>query len=282
MSEEKDETIEEAQAVPTTSGDDPEAELEELPDGGTSIVGFILIPLLIVMIGVGIVFLSFTLAQDRRSVEDYAREIRSPNKAERWQAVLDLVSSKRGSESLIPILIEMLDTPPEEQEMVQWAPPDLLKNPEEKKINLRWYATAALGTIGGARAEEKLLELLEDKDGGVRLYAVHAFGRIRNPEYVPKILERLKNDEDRGVRTVAAYALGEIADPQAKPALLEAYEEDGETDVRWNAAIALARLGEPSVRPTLELMEQSRDVNPSVRSEARKAIRLLDRALVSQ
>lgn len=258
----------------------PDEELDH-PQGGTSVVGFILIPLVIVLIAVGIVWTFMMLAEDRRTVQDYAEQIRSDNKSERWQAVLDLVSSNRGSPDLVPILINMVEATPEEQELVQtgWDTTDLLKTPEERRINLRWYATAALGNIGGEQAEAKLVELLDDPDGGVRLYAVHGLARTGNTGYIPAIIHRLNTDEDAGVRAVAAYALGEVGDERGREPLLEAFRSDPATDVQWNAAIALARFGEQEARPMLDLMIQQGD--PQVRTQARKALTTLDQALVT-
>jgi len=265
--------------APDASEGAPEDSLmteEELAAGGPSIVGLFLVPLMIVMVAMALVTAVYLLAADRPTIEEYARQLRSPDKAERWQA-LNLIDTNRGSPELVPILVEMAEATEDEQSLVQtnWNVSDMIRTPEEREVNLRWYATAALGAIGGERAEQKLLDLLDDKDGGVRLYAVHSLGRIGKPEFIGPMTDRLLNDEDKGVRTVAAYALGEMGAQEAKAGLRQAHENDPETDVRWNAAIALARMGEDSVKPTLEEMRFS-DI-PSVRTEANRAIRLLDR-----
>lgn len=268
--------------IPATSGDpaetagDETAE-EELPEGGPSVVGLFLVPLMIVLVAMALVTAVYLLAADRPTIEEYARQLRSPNKAERWQAALNLIDTNRGSPELVPILIEMAEATEDEQSLVQtnWSVSDMIRTPEEREVNLRWYATAALGSIGGERAEEKLLELIHDEDGGVRLYAVHSLGRIGKEEFITPLTDRLLNDEDKGVRTVAAYALGEMGAGQARAALTQAWKNDPETDVQWNAAIALARMGETSVKPTL--MEMRMSEIPSVRTEANRAIRLLER-----
>jgi HEAT repeat protein len=258
-----------------------DSELESL-EGGPSIAGLFLVPLMIVLVAMALVSAIYLLAADRPTIEEYARQLRSPDKAERWQAALNLIDTNRGSADLVPILLEMTNATSDDQSLVQtnWSVSDMIRTPEEREVNLRWYATAALGSIGGERAEAKLLELLDDKDGGVRLYAVHSLGRIGKEEFVIPMTGRLLNDEDKGVRTVAAYALGEMRAEGAKAALKQAFENDPETDVQWNAAIALARLGDDSVRGALEEMRRS-DI-PSVRTEASRALRLLDRPAAAE
>jgi len=253
-----------------------DGEAEEFAQSGSAILGFVLVPLLIVMVCVGIVWLFYQLSYDRRSIQDYSSQIRSANKSERWQAVLDLLDTNSGTTDLVPILIEMLETSPEDQSLspTSWTSSDMLKRPEEKNVNLRWYATAALGKLGGERAEEKLVELITDADPGVRFYAIHSMARLGNPDFVPAMIERLNEDPDDGVRTVAAYALGEMRDGRAIESLKEAFSNDQAGDVVWNSAIALARFGDVSVRPALEAMAASGE--PSVRIQARKALKVLD------
>lgn len=266
---------------PASAGEEGDStEIGELAEpgseGGPSILGLFLVPLMIVMVAMALVAAVYLLAADRPTIQEYARQLQSTNKTERWQAALSLIDTNRGSPDLVPILIEMAEASEEDQSLVRtnWNVSDMIRTPEEREVNLRWYATAALGSIGGERAEQKLLELLEDADGGVRLYAAHGLGRIGKAEFIGPLTHRLLNDEDKGVRTVAAYALGEMGAAEAQAALRQAFEKDAETDVRWNAAIALSRLGDESVRPTLEEMRRS-DI-PSVRMQANKALRLLD------
>lgn len=280
MSDEENQSLEpesEPETEPEPDVEDQgEDEIEEAARSGGAILGFVLIPLMIVMVCVGIVWVFYQLSYDRRTIQEYSTQIRSANKSERWQAVLDLLDTSRGTTDLVPILVEMLDTPPEDQSLrtSNWTSLDMLKRPEEKNVNLRWYAAAALGKLGGERAEEKLRELITDVDPGVRFYAVHSMARLGNSDFVPAIIERLSEDEDEGVRTVAAFALGEMADPRAIDSLKEAFASEEAGDVVWNSAVALARFGDESVRPALDAMSGSR--NTSIRIQARKALTVLD------
>jgi HEAT repeat protein len=262
------------EGLPRDGGADAEAETE-VAVGGPSILGLFLVPLMIVLVAMALVAAVYLLSVDSPTAEEYARQLRSPDKAERWQAALSLLDTQRGSPDLVPILIEMAEATREDQNLVRtnWNVSDLIRTPEEREVNLRWYATAALGAIGGEQAERKLKELLRDEDGGVRLYAAHSLGRIGKPEFMPLLTDRLLNDSDAGVRAVAAYTLGELGDTGARAALAQAHEKDPEIDVRWNSAIALARMGDAAVRPTLE--EMMRSDNAHVRTQARRALRTL-------
>lgn len=271
----------EAAAEPTAApvADEREAEGEEL-SGETlatgNVLGFILVPAFIVMTILGIVYLFYLLTYEDLSVADYQRRLDSAIPAERWQAAIDLVQRNRTSPQLVPVLVEILESEPGEQniESTAWASGDLLKSPEEKQVNLRWYAAHALGNMDGDQPFGILMKYAADQDAGVRFYAAHGLGRIRNPGAVDALVERLRTDEDDPVRTAAAWALGEIADPRAAEPLLEVWRSNPATDVRWNCALALSRFGVAEVRPTLDEMLKAE--NPHTRDQARQAIRLLE------
>ncbi len=266
-----DETVGPGEAIPADSENPSEEVLAK-----SNLLGFILVPAMLVAAVVGIVWVFYALTYQRLSVQDYVKLLRDPNKSVRWQAALDLVQSNRASPDLVPMLIEIVHAPDDEQTLarVGWATSDMLKKPEENKVNLRWYAAAALGKIGGAEALDTLLGLLEDKDEGVRFYASYGLGQIRDPKAVGGLTKLLKEDSDSAVRMTAAWSLGEVADPQARSSLLDAFNGDADKDVRWNCAIALARFGDATGRATLE--EMTKADNPHTRDQARRALRLLE------
>lgn len=283
--EDQDKTNEEAKPIESIS---EETELNDATEGAegelseeelvkTNIIGFIVAPAALVIAVVGIIWVFWYLTYNPYSPQDYVRLLDSENKSTRWQAALDMVETDRASEDLVPILLEMADATDEDQSVIDavvFDMRDLLKTPEEKKVNLRWYSVAALGKVGGDEAFAKLTELLTDEDEGVRFYAVHGLGRIRSPESVDPLIERLKNDEDYGVQSAAAWALGELGDPKAAPALLEIYRNDDNLDVRWNTALSLARFGEEEVMPTL--VEMTKADNAHTRDQGRRAMKLLE------
>lgn len=254
----------------------------EEPIPVTGFIGFVLVPLVIVLSIVGILWLGWYLTYDRKTVADYARELRSEDRTVRWQAALGLIETNQADESLLPVLEDMLATSDEDQSLqgVVWTTRDMLKTPEERKVNLRWYAAAALGKIGGERATLRLIELLKDPEDGVRFYSAHGLGRVRDPRAVPPLVEMLESDPDGGARAAAVWALGEIGaaseDAEAREAVARAHGADAETDVRWNAALALARFGDRDAIPTLREMMNSD--NPNTRDQARRSLGRLERA----
>ena len=277
--------MEEPRELPENAEDpqDKDGSGDELEEAlaPTSLLGIILVPAALVLIIVGIVAGFWMLTYDAMSIQDYAVMLRDPNKSIRWQAALDLISTNHASPELIPILKEMLESSDSEQTLQSpievmrsgWTRVDALKTAEEMEVNLRWYATIALGTIPNTEAYEMLMELTGDRDKTVRLYAAFSLGRRGDPEAVDRIADLLQRDEDWGVRLASAWALGEIADPKAVPLLRTALQNDANEEVRWNCAIALARFRDFDAEPVL--LEMIARGDPLARREARNALSLL-------
>ncbi len=258
----------------------PSGNPEDLPPeedlATSSVIGFVLVPAMLVIAIVGVVWVFWYLTYNPYSVQDYTRLLKSDNKSTRWQAALDMVETNRVSGELVPILVEMAHAKDEDQSVVdttQFDVRNLLKSPEEKKVNLRWYAVAALAKVGGERAYETVLEMAKDDDIGVRFYAVHGLGRMGNKGAIPTLIDRLLTDTDFGVRAASAWALGELGDKSAKDALLQAFKNDKEKDVRWNSALSLARFSEGSVEETL--IEMTKADNAHTRDQARRALMMI-------
>jgi HEAT repeat protein len=89
---------------------------------------------------------------------------------------------------------------------------------------------------------ERIRELLDDEDGTVRAYAVHALVEIGVPDATTLALEAL-SDRDSYTRRIAARALEDLGDPAAVPALGRTVVEDEDYRVREWAADALAAIG---------------------------------------
>jgi HEAT repeat protein len=65
---------------------------------------------------------------------------------------------------------------------------EFLKN--ENASPSTWaFAAQALGFLADARARPALLQAIEDKDGFVLAYALHALGRLGRLEATPKLRE---------------------------------------------------------------------------------------------
>ncbi len=205
---------------------------------------FVLFPLGIVVVAVGIFLLFGKLASEEHSIPDYLSEIRSGSKHERWQAAYQLSKSlKRGEAKKYPNLEEQVAA--------------IYTGSKSDDPRIRRYLSMVLGTLGDRRATPLLLEGLNDRDTDNRLYALMALGELHDPAAVPRVAAAA-SDEDKDIRKAAIYSLGAIGDAGAVPTLAKALE-DSSADVRWNAAIALSRFGDQRALPGLrEMLDRSR------------------------
>jgi HEAT repeat protein len=205
---------------------------------------FVLFPLGIALIAVGVFYLFGKMATQEQSVSDYLNEIRSGSSHERWQAAYQLSKSlDRG---------EAAKTPNLEPRVA-----GLYQSSKSDDPRIRRYLSIVLGRLHDRRATPLLLDGLSDKDVENRMYAILALGELRDPAAVPA-LTALAADPERDVRKTAVYALGEIGDPRAAPALAQALN-DQEPDVRWNAAVSLSGFGDRrAVGPLKEMLDRER------------------------
>ena len=205
---------------------------------------FVLFPLGIVLVAVGIFFLFGKLATEEHSIPDYLNAIRSGSSHERWQAAYQLSKSlKRGEAARYPNL---------EQEVASIYIASKTDDPR-----IRRYLSMVLGTLGDRRATPVLLDGLNDRDPDNRIYVLLALGELKDPASIPRI-EEAAADSDKDVRKTAYFTLGEIADPNGVPALEKGlYDEVAE--VRWNAAMSLTRFNDPRALPVLrEMLDRAR------------------------
>jgi HEAT repeat protein len=82
---------------------------------------------------------------------------------------------------------------------------------------------------------------LDDVDGGVRAYALHALVELGEPDATTLAIDGL-SDPDSYTRKIAARALEDLAAPSAVPALTRVVVEDEDFRVREWAADALAAI----------------------------------------
>ena len=220
----------------------------------TILFQFVVFPLGIVAIAVGIFFLFGRIASDEQSIPDYLHEVKSGGRRERWQAAYQLSQLIYvGEAKKYPNLVE-----------------DVAKVYADAKTDdprIRQYLSMVLGNLGDRRATPLLIEALSDPAPETRIYAALALGRLKDPAAVPPLMKVFQSDE-RDVRKAAAYALGEIGDLRALPVLGGALG-DPIADVRYNAAIALARLGDTrSIGVLREMLDRSRlDKVPGMRPD---------------
>jgi len=205
---------------------------------------FVVFPLAIVLVAVGIFLLFGKLATEEHTIPDYLTEIRAGSSHERWQAAYQLSKSlKRGEAKRYPNL---------EEQVAQ-----LYRESKNDDPRIRRYLSMVLGNLGDRRATPLLLDALNDRDAETRIYALMALGELRDPASVPSIIQAA-GSQDKDIRKTAYYALGAIGDPRAVP-LLAGGLDDEIADVRWNAAIALARFGDRRAIPRIrEMLDRSR------------------------
>jgi HEAT repeat protein len=210
----------------------------------TILFQFVVFPLGIVAIAVGIFFFFGRIASDEQTIPDYLNEVKSGGRRERWQAAYQLSQLINvGEAKKYPNLVDDVGK--------------VYSDAKSDDPRIRQYLGMVLGNLGDRRATPLLVDGLSDPAPETRIYAALALGRLDDPAAVPQLLKVFQSDE-RDVRKAAAYALGEIGDLRALPALAGALN-DPIADVRYNAAIALARLGDTrSVGVLREMLDRSR------------------------
>ena len=223
----------------------------------TILFQFVVFPLGIVAIAVGIFFLFGQLASDKQTIPDYLNEVRSGGRRERWQAAYQLSQLINvGEAKKYPNLVADVTK--------------AFRDAKDDDPRIRQYLSMVLGNLGDRRATPLLVEALGDSHPETRIYAALALGRLRDPAGVPALVNIASTDE-RDVRKAAIYALGEIHDPRGLPVLAQALN-DNIADVRYNAAIALARFGDKrSIGVIREMLDRSRlDRVPGMRPEQKE------------
>jgi HEAT repeat protein len=208
------------------------------------LIQFVLFPLGIVLVAVGVFFLFGKLATEQHSIPDYLNAIRSGSSHERWQAAYQLSKSlKRGEASRYPNL---------EQQVAA-----IYEQSKSDDPRIRRYLSMVLGSLGDRRATPLLLDGLNDRDPDNRIYVLMALGELKDPISIPHIVETTR-DTDKDVRKTAFFTLGEIGNLYAVPALVDGLTDDV-AEVRWNAAVALSRFNDRRAVPVLrEMIDRQR------------------------
>src|SRR5437867_6270781 len=121
---------------------------------------FVVFPLGIVLVAVGIFFLFGKLATEEHTIPDYLNAIRSGSSHERWQAAYQLSKSlKRGEAKRYPNLEAQVAA--------------LYVESKNDDPRIRRYLSMVLGTLGDRRATPLLIDGLgNDRDIDNRLYAL--------------------------------------------------------------------------------------------------------------
>ena len=116
-------------------------------------------------------------------------------------------------------------------------------------------------------AVPRLISLLSDPDGWVRMASARALGELRHRSAVPALIANLV-DQDAQVRELAIWALSELKDRSAVNALCNVLLSDLSTEVRRGAAEALGEIRDSEALPSL----RQALTDPAVRVRAQWAI----------
>ena len=163
---------------------------------------------------------------------------------------------------------------------------DRLDPAKEPEGEVRSAAALALGSIGDARAVERLLDCLDpakEPEGEVRSAAVRALRSIGDARAVGPLLDRLDpaKEPDESVRWAAAVALWSIDDARAVGPLLDRLDPKNEShrSVRSAAARALRSIGDARAVPALIEHGFERDAAGLLARHAKRLFQLTNEAV---
>jgi HEAT repeat protein len=171
----------------------------------------------------------------------------------------------------------------------------LIRCVEERPVRVRW-AIMALSMLKDARAVEPLLKCLKNDDHHVRCSAANALANIGGKRAFDELVEILNDEEikqresqehlargDVGFRATAAAFLWRCGDARAFDIVLPILEDEGEDPgVRAGAALSLAELGDRRAIPALTRAAARPTALPGkgidrLKSDATRALQKLDR-----
>lgn len=234
--------------APTPENDDQEPTPEHR---GASylVVQFLIFPLAIVAVGVGVFVLFGLITAEGKGPGDYLDLIRTGSSNRRWQAAYELskvIQHGQNPELQDPSLVARMVT--------------AFEDAEDDDPRVRRYLALALGRLGNPKAVPALLEYVEGArtgqgeaaDSETHIYALWSLGSIGDPSALPELVAHT-GLEDPGLRKTAVHALGVFDSEEARGALRDALGDPVE-DVRWNAATALARHRDEAAVPVIEQM----------------------------
>ena len=192
-------------------------------------VQFFLIPFAVVTLTV-LVYTGFrSLVTDQRSTQDYLSEIQTGGSSRRWPAAYELSRMMADPEvardpALGPALIKAFE----------------VSKGDDPRV--RRYLALAVGRLTAPwppRTVPALTEALEDPDSETVISAIWALGSLGDPSVVQKV-GQMYDSADAGIRKMTVYVLGALPG-DAQLQVLATALNDSMPDVQWNAAIALAR-----------------------------------------
>ena len=132
------------------------------------------------------------------------------------------------------------------------ALPRLQKTFKSASTRQRRNAVWALTRMELPEARALVRQALPDRDGSVKLAAIHSVGLYRDEGALASLLEIVGKDEP-SLKRQAATALGRIGKVEAVPALMKALDADNDRFLEHALIYALIRINQPeSVHPYLK------------------------------
>jgi len=252
------------------------------PPGVKLIVRLFVIPLLIVSVAVGVMFVIGLLAGREPSMEEALRRLRAPGggRTANWlvgpaskqryldaKTLVDKMKSPQGLSqadriALSSQLIDILEnhTQPHEGEVQHFVLLALgrswQKHPSQAEMNSPQAIESRRRTLATLLKYTDAPELATRK--AAVLATVYLSAHREASEALPKLVQKLSDPrEDIDVRIAAATVLGPLAEPAGDPRAIEALRAAmRESDPRhvelvWSAALSLAQLNQPEVADTI-------------------------------
>lgn len=208
-------------------------------------------------------------AGDRRASRDLERRLHDRDDRVRLTAARAL--GRIGDPSTVPALLAALDDRRISGHSASMALlrigepgiPGLTHGLRSREAQTRRTAVAILGALGATSTGERVVELLDDADHGVRCAAAIALGRLGLPGSVPILIHRLEAEfavpaEEMDLDAAVAYAdaLGRIGHRSAIPVLEEALMRRHR--LSHVAGAALAEMGERRSRRSIRERQADR------------------------
>lgn len=145
---------------------------------------------------------------------------------------------------------------------------DLKKGLGMSRVN----AAAELGRLRDKRAEQALIEALDDKNMAVRNNAAFALGELASHAAVPHLLGLLQVAEERVCKS-AVKALGMIGAREAADPLVHLLESDTSQVVKKSVIRSLGQIGGPKA---LQAVEPFKDNPDAILADmAKKAVEMI-------
>ena len=266
-------------APPSSSAPASPAESVGEPPSAKLIVRLFVIPLIIVALAVGIMFLISLMAGGTPTMEEALERLKRPGGNRTADLLVGPASKQRYMDA--KTIVDQMKAGMEEAERIKLADGlvDVLKNhTREGEGDIRHFLLLALGrtwqlnpsqppmdSAAAAASRRRVLDVLatyaDDKDVAARkaalLATVYLAGHPEARDAIPLLVSKLTDGgEDLDVRMAAATALGPLASPsdaQVIEALQSAMRNADEynAELEWSAALSLAQLGQTDVAPTI-------------------------------